>query len=286
MSGNNKLGTVLLLSTKPSPYLGRRDTFLIGRRTVPLLLLLVLFSGFAWGSAAQKVREGNRLYKEGDYENALNRYSEAERQRPDSPEISFNMGDSFYRQKRYQEAMETHARSTSPPGGPRDLQAKAHYNIGDSLFRQGKLEEALEAYKKAIDLDSADVDTKYNIEFLQRKLQEQQKQQEDKKKNPQQESGQKQQKQPDQGKGDQQKNKEQESEGGSQQKKENPQESQEKEKQTPQNQERQEKKQGTEISKEDAERLLGALQSEEKKLPVALEKNERNTVEVPPEEDW
>ena len=251
--------------------------------------VFMLLCGFTWNSAAQKVREGNRLYKEGDYENALNRYSEAERQRPDSPEISFNMGDSFYRQKKYQEAIEAHARSMSHPEGPRELQAKAHYNMGDSLFRQGKLKEALEAYQKAIDLVPADIDTKYNIEFLQHKLNEQSKQQKQKQQDPQQKSGQKQKEKPDQGQGDQQKNKEEESERGSKEEKERPQQSQEKEKQAPQGQEKQEKqekKEGGGISKEDAERLLGALQSEEKKLPVALGKNEGHPIEVPPEKDW
>ena len=244
---------------------------------------LMLLCGFTWGSAAQRVTEGNRLFKEGDYENALNRYADAERERPNSPEILFDMGDGFYRQKKYQEAIDAHARSMSHPEGPRELQAGAHYNIGNSLFRQGKLKEALEAYQKAIDLDTADIDTKYNIEFLQRKLNEQSKQQEEKKKNPQQESGQKQQKQPDQGKGDQKENKEQESEGGSKQEKKRPQQSQEQEGQTPQGQQ---KKEGGEISKEDAERLLGALQSEEKKLPGAVEKNKENPVDISVEKDW
>ena len=262
-----------------------------GPRGLLVLTLCVLLCGFAWGSVAQKVEEGNRLFKEGRYEEALNRYGEAHSQHPDSPEVLFNMGDGFYRQRKYNEAIEAHVQSLSRQGeGLPSLQAKAHYNIGDSLFRQDKLEEALEAYKRAIDLEPGDVDTKYNIEFIQRQLKEKQKPQK-KEALSQNQTQPEPQKQQEKGGGQQGKDKE-ESEGGSKQEKERPEES-EREKQASEKQEEKEESspqvpsaspQG--ISKEDAERLLGALRAEEKNLPAVLKEGEKKFVEAPPEKDW
>ena len=46
----------------------------------------------------------------------------------------------------------------------------SYYNLGNTLHRQGKLEQSLMAYRKAIQLDSSDVDAKYNYELTQRML--------------------------------------------------------------------------------------------------------------------
>jgi len=191
--------------------------------------------GFIWNSAPQKVEEGNRLFEKKDYEGALRKYGEAEKSNPKAPEVFFNMGNSFYRQNRFDEAIRSHSRSAEL--GPDVLKAKAHYNIGNSLYRKGDSKGALEAYKKAVDLDPSDSDTKYNIEFIQKKQ-----------------------------------------EGSASQQKS---ESQQEEPKPTQQQEKEEK----EFSKKDAERLLGALQSEEKSLPKEKEKMQRRK-EEPVEKDW
>ncbi|MBI4436030.1 MAG: tetratricopeptide repeat protein [Candidatus Omnitrophica bacterium] len=193
----------------------------------------LVLSGFIFNAAPQKVEEGNRYFEKGDYEKALDRYGKAQTARPNAPEIPFNMGNSFYREKRFDEAIQSHNRSIEL--GPDALKAKAHYNIGNSLYRKGDVQGALEAYKKAVDLDPSDVDTKYNIEFIQR-----------------------------------------EQEASSQKS-----QSEQEEKPQP----TQEEKKETELSKKDAERLLGALQSEEKSLPKEKEKMQRHQ-EEPVLKDW
>lgn len=213
---------------------------------------LFFLSGFIGDPAVQKVREGNRLFEKKEYGEALNRYKTAQTKRPDAPEIPFNIGNSFYRQRSFEEAIASHKRTLELDKGP--LQSKAQYNIGNSLYRKGDLKGSLEAYKKAVDLDPNDLDTKYNIEFLQKKLKEEKEKQKPK---PQQSS--------------------------SQQKKEEPQpEEQKKEEQSSGNEQKETPK---EISKKDAERILGALQSEEKSLSSPKKEGSRRP-ESDVEKDW
>jgi len=140
-----------------------------------LLILILLISSlanlaFLETGAAKKVKEGNKYFLQEDYQEALLRYNDAQLDDPVSPEIVFNMGDVFYRQRKYPEAVESYAKSMER--GDRALEAKAFYNIGNSLFQQGRLREALEAYKQALERDPDDKDAKYNLEYTERKMKE------------------------------------------------------------------------------------------------------------------
>ena len=242
-----------------------------GNRSILVLVAFVSLSGFRFDTAPQKVREGNRLFEKKEYEEALTRYRDAQASRPDAPEIPFNMGNSFYCRKDYKEAIASHQRSLEFSSA---LAPKAHYNIGNSLYREDDLKGALESYKKAIDLDPNDLDTKYNIELIQRKLKEQ-------KQTPQSQQSQSQEEQ-------QPQQKEEEKSSGNEQDKQNK-EDQDQEKQNQKGEDAQQKSPSpspSEISKKDAERLLNALQSGEKPLSRIQKAQAPRTPESPVEKDW
>ena len=252
------------------------------------LFVCIILCGFTWG-VSRKVEEGNRLWKEGKYEEALGRYSEAQIDRPDAPEIPFNMGSSFYRQKRYKEAMEADAKAAQLDKGP--LKEKIAYNIGNSLFRQENLPGALESYKKALDIDPNDIDAKYNIEFIQRNLedkkqnqQQQQKQQQTPKNKPEQKQGEQKQ-QGESGQGEEKK--EGQSGGSSQEKQKSPQQgAQEKGREEELENRSQETLSHEQMSEKDAQRILGSLQSEEKRLPATLENRRGRPSQTEVDKDW
>lgn len=125
---------------------------------------------FAWGNLSGKIAEGNKLYGDGEYDRALTKYNDAQIEAPASPEIYFNMGNVFFRQGKYGEAVDLYQKSMEK--GDIGVEAKAMYNIGNSLFQQGRLQEALEYYKQALERNPDDVDTKYNIEYTERLLKE------------------------------------------------------------------------------------------------------------------
>ncbi|MCP4649714.1 MAG: tetratricopeptide repeat protein [PVC group bacterium] len=137
-----------------------------------VIICIFLFSDclvFA-GNLAGKIKAGNQAYEEGRYDDALVTYNDAQIESPTSPEVFFNMGTVFYRQKKYQEAIDVFQKSMEK--GDADIEAKALYNIGNSLFAQGQLREALEMYKHALERNPEDGDTKYNIEYTERKIKE------------------------------------------------------------------------------------------------------------------
>jgi len=119
---------------------------------------------------AEKVEKANELFLEGQFDAAGQQYTEAQVDAPDNHELHFNLGDVLYRKGQFEKAIPEFEKALSTPYPM--LEAKSHYNIGNCLVQQGKLKEALDAYKRAIKLDRDDEDTKYNIEYVQRKIKE------------------------------------------------------------------------------------------------------------------
>jgi len=141
-----------------------------------IVLALVLASLYPWDRAfaqeslSSRIIEGNKLYNDGEYDKALTKYNDAQIEAPTSPEIFFNMGNVFFRQGKYKEAIDSYQKSMEK--GDINIEAKAMYNIGNALFQQGQLHEALEYYKQALERNPEDVDAKYNIEYTERMIKE------------------------------------------------------------------------------------------------------------------
>lgn len=109
------------------------------------------------------VAEGNRWYREGQYEKAITHYRES-LGRQQSPGIAqFNLGVALFRTNQLQPAAkEFH--ELSKPGTPATLQQRASYNEGVALARDNKLRESIPAFKKALLLDPSDEDARYNLQ--------------------------------------------------------------------------------------------------------------------------
>ncbi len=122
-----------------------------------------------------ETREGNRLYEEGRFAEAHEKYLEALLEAPDSPIIRFNDGNALYQGENYESALESFR--TAVESGDPQLAAAAWYNLGNTLYRQGTLPESLEAFKQALRADPADIDAKHNLERVLEQMQQQQQQQ-------------------------------------------------------------------------------------------------------------
>ena len=122
-----------------------------------------------------ETREGNRLYEEGRFAEAHEKYLEALLADPDSPIIRFNDGNALYRGEDYESALESFRAAVE--GGDPELAAAAWYNLGNTLYRQGALPESLEAFKQALRADPADPDAKHNLERVLEQMQEQEQEQ-------------------------------------------------------------------------------------------------------------
>ncbi len=120
-------------------------------------------------------REGNRLYEEGRFAEAHEKYLEALLEAPDSPIIRFNDGNALYQGENYESALESF-RAAVESGDPQ-LAAAAWYNLGNTLYRQDALPESLEAFKQALRAAPGDLDAKHNLERVLEQMQEQEQQQ-------------------------------------------------------------------------------------------------------------
>jgi Ca-activated chloride channel homolog len=221
-------------------------------KTVILLWVsTALFFGAAHADSFNgMVKKGNSAFTGGDFKQALEFYRQAEAERPETPELQYNIGSALYKEGKYEEAADKLEKSFVTEDIKNE--AKGHYNLGNVYYRTGDYQKAIASYQKALELAPDDIDAKYNLELARKMLKEQLKpqQQKDNKQQQQQQKDQ-QQKQDQQDKQDQQKQQEQEQQ--------QPQDQQ-------QNQQKAQQMDKNEMSKEDAERILNALKDDEKDL--------------------
>ncbi len=136
-----------------------------------VILIGALPSGVAAQRGRAEVNDGNRLYEEGRFGEAHEKYLEALRDAPDLPLALFNDGNALYQTEEYERALDAYRRATE--AGDAALAAPAWYNLGNAFYRQQRFQESVEAYKEALRIDSGEVDYKHNLELaLEQQLQQ------------------------------------------------------------------------------------------------------------------
>jgi len=114
-----------------------------------------------------RVKEGNELYRQGQYDRAGEKYREAGKYAPSEKaqrRLRFNQGNTRYRGKDYGAALEDYR--TSLESGDREVQKKALFNMGNALLKEGKTNEAVRAFVEALRLDPGYRPAKENLEYL------------------------------------------------------------------------------------------------------------------------
>jgi Ca-activated chloride channel family protein len=164
-----------------------------------VLLLLATAATARADSARQMLQQGNRLYADKQYAEAINKYNEVLVERPQALVPKFNKADGYYRMDDLGAAIDLYQEVAT---GSKDmgLVAKAKYNLGNCFFQRGAkqrdsdLQKALDDMKTSInywrqvlDLDPKNEKAARNIEVARltikdildqlKKQQEQQKQQ-------------------------------------------------------------------------------------------------------------
>lgn len=220
---------------------------------VGAITLIFLFASVsvAWGDSHSSLNnKGNEMYKKGDYKKALEFYNQAGIEKPDLPEIRYNLGNSLHQQKEWEKALQNYQKALQDT--PDLNQAQIYYNMGNTFYRLDKYPEAIEAYKKCLEINPKDEDAKYNLEYVRKKLQEKKQPQSKNQKNKDK------QKQIQQAQTPDDKNQKQNQPQNKEEQKQNPQPKDQ------QNQEQLAQKPPGGMSKEEADQILDALQDKER----------------------
>jgi hypothetical protein len=101
------------------------------------------------------LREGNKLYAGGSFNEAINRYDESLVEAPEALEPKFNKANSYYRLDDLEKAKDLY-REVAAESKDMKLVTKAKYNLGNCSFQQGlkqrdsNLQKAIDDLKTAI----------------------------------------------------------------------------------------------------------------------------------------
>ncbi|MBE9492638.1 MAG: hypothetical protein IMY70_07115 [Bacteroidetes bacterium] len=237
-----------------------------------IIVVLLSFIGLVSNGQSENklIRNGNHSYDKGDFKAAEIDYLKS--MQTDNPTYKglYNLGDALYQQNNYLDATAVFDSVSSLKLNKQTL-SEAYYNMGNSLLKLSKdsseiagqaLPASIESFKNSLRINPNDMDTKYNLAYAQRLLNQQQ--QQDKQENQYQ---------------DKQENQEQDQQDQGEQDKQN--------KEERQNQQNQQQPKPKQISKEDAERMLEALKNEEKKTLEKLQKiKAKSARRVKSEKDW
>jgi Ca-activated chloride channel family protein len=247
-----------------------------------LISLFLAAMMVAWGQDERKViRQGLKAYNKGDYSEAEVQFRKAEDLNEESFEADFNTGTALYGQEKFEETARQYESlaKESAANLDDDPETLAHtwHNLGNSLLKAQQYAQSIEAYKNSLRLNPDDFDSKYNLAYARQMLKEQQQQQ-------QQQQNQDPKDSQDQNQGDQQK--EEEPQPQDQQQQPADQQQQPADQQQEPQDEQSQKPRPREISKEDAERMLEAIQQQEKEVKEKVDREKAAAVKVKTKKDW
>jgi len=221
-------------------------------------------------------------------------------------EAPYNLGTTLYQEHHIEEAF-GHLKEAANRSSQPDLSHKAFHNIGNVYMQKEEYDNAIEAYKQALRNDPTDEETRYNLALAKKKKEEQQQEQnqdqdqnqeqdqqdqqenEENKENDQEDKDGNQEKEGDQG-DSKEKDKESEEEKGDGSEKEEQKKGQGDQKQEqgkrPEDKQSQGNPKPQELSKQQIENLLQALQNEENKVQEKMNAKKVQGRKLKVEKDW
>ena len=118
--------------------------------------------------------DGLKAYRNGDYEHARQYYESILEEKDEDDAAQFGLGTTAFQQQDFQGALDAFQWVLETED--KELRSKVYYNMANTLVNQKMNEEALALYRKALELNPEDKDTKHNYEMLRYQQQDQQQQ--------------------------------------------------------------------------------------------------------------
>ena len=249
--------------------------------------------------------EANENLVQNDFVNAEAEYRRAISKSPENIAAPYNLGRAYYNRESYSEAFGKF-KQAGEKAASKNEKHKAYHNMGNVFMNNKEYEKAVEAYKEALRANPTDEETRYNLALAKEMLKKQQDEDKnDQNKDDKNDKDKKEEENKDQNKegdnkedkeGDQKddKNKDEGDDGDKGEKK--PEENKEGEgdekkeqKKKPNegdNPEQKKKPRPNQLSKQQVQNLLEAMQNEEKKVQEKIDAKKVRGAKIKNEKDW
>ena len=160
---------------RKNPLARRINIFGRRQRTATVLLLLFAATASVAQTDRQYVTSGNKLFRNGQFDQAEVAYRKAIEKNPRNPQAHYNLGNALMAQKKDSAAVQSLQKSTELETS-KIRKAMAFHNMGVVCQQHKMYGEAIEAYKSALRLNPKDDATRYNLELCKRQQKNQQNQ--------------------------------------------------------------------------------------------------------------
>lgn len=160
---------------RKNPLARRINIFGRRQRTATVLLLLFAATVAVAQTDRQYVTSGNKLFRNGQFDQAEVAYRKAIEKNPRNPQAHYNLGNALMAQKKDSAAVQSLQKSTELETS-KIRKAMAFHNMGVVCQQHKMYGEAIEAYKSALRLNPKDDATRYNLELCKRQQKNQQNQ--------------------------------------------------------------------------------------------------------------
>ena len=224
------------------------------RQRIATMIVCLLVSTLAMAQKSDRnyIRQGNKSFRTGQFDQSEVAYRKALEKNPRNPQAHYNLGNSLMAQKKDSAAIQSLQKSTETETS-KTRKAMAFHNIGVICQQHKMYGEAIEAYKSALRLNPKDDATRYNLELCKH---QQKKQQQDK---------------------NNQQNKDQKDKNGKNEKDE---------KQKNNDKQNQNKNKENKMSKENAEQMLNAAMQQEKSTQQRIKKAMQRPRSAKLDKEW
>ena len=225
------------------------------RRMILIVLSVIIYQlsfSPAWAQTdRQYIRQGNKLFRAGNYADAEVSYRKALEKNDRNPQAHYNLGNSLLKQNKDSAAVSEYETASKIESDPL-MKSQSFHNMGVICQKHEMFSEAIEAYKQSLRLNPHDDETRYNLQLCKHQLKKQQ-----------------------QGKQDQQQKQDQQKQEQKKQEQQQQQQEQQKQQQPP-----------PQMSKENAEQLLNAAMQQEKQTQDRMKKAQQQPRRRQLQKNW
>lgn len=271
-----------------------------------IVVLFLFISSFGFSQEEEKkekeLNESKNLTWEGNKNLANKKFAEAEvayrkaiSKSDENAAAPFNLGNAYYNNETYSEAFGRFKQAGETATEKKDKHM-AYHNMGNVFMKRKEYEKAVEAYKEALRNNPTDEETRYNLALAKDMLKKEQDEQKNEDKNKEDKDEKKDQDKKDDNKegdnedenkdkkdGEKGKDKKEDGDKG---KKDDKKEQEDKKPEQGNNEKDKKQPRPNQLSKQQIQNLLEAMQNEEKKVQQKIDKKKVKGVKLKNQKDW